>query len=204
MKNFKNIIFDLGGVLLDVDFSKTQKAFTDLGVKNFHELFNQHHSSPLFVQLEKGEITPNEFYNAFRKAVKLKLTDTQIENAWNALLGTFVIEKLKWIEEIGRKYNIYLFSNTNQIHYDAFQKNYEQQTGKENFDRYFIKAWYSHEIGVRKPQEEAFRKVLELENLDPKETLFIDDTIGNIESAQKVGMQTIYLEKSKSVLDLNL
>lgn len=204
MKNIKNIIFDLGGVLLNIDYSKTEKAFTDLGVTNFASLYNQHEASPLFQQLEKGTIANHDFYPAFCRSANVNLSDDDIANAWCAMLGDFPMERLNWLEEIGFRYNIYLFSNTNRIHYKTFQNIFHQETGKENFDDYFIKAWYSHDLGLRKPDPEAFRKLLDIEKLTADETLFIDDTEVNIEGAKKAGLQTIYLQKPMTVLDLSL
>lgn len=204
MKNLKNIIFDLGGVFIELDYFKTETAFIQLGVTNFHQLYNQHKATLVFEQLETGAISSHGFYNALRKTSGLNLSDNEINDAWNAMLGTFPEERLNWLQNVSSRYNIYLFSNTNVIHYNACRKIYTACTGRPNFDDYFIKAWYSHEIGARKPNVEAFKKVMALENLDPKETLFIDDTPANIDGAKEAGLQTILLQKPKTVLDLNL
>ncbi|MDB5193926.1 MAG: family phosphatase [Segetibacter sp.] len=204
MENIKNIIFDLGGIFIDIDYFKTEKAFVELGITNFSEKFTQHHADPLFEDLEKGMITPEQFYNALRNTTNPKLTKDEIRDAWNAMLGGFAPKKLEWLEGIKTKYKIYLFSNTNKIHYDAFQEIYKQQTGGGNFDDYFIKAYYSHSLGLRKPYPEAFQALLKKENLKAAETLFIDDTAKNIEGAKKVGLQTILLQAPKTVLDLAL
>lgn len=204
MKKIKNIIFDLGGVFIDIDFSKTEKSFEQLGLSNFHQFFSQHTASPLFELLETGKIYPAEFYHQFRKQTKTTLTDDQIKDAWNALLGTFPTERLQWLNNIKQRYNIYLFSNTNIIHYNAFQQIYQQCTGLDNFDNLFIKAHYSHELGLRKPYPHSFITLMQIENLIPEETLFIDDTIGNIEGAKMAGLQTKHLIPPKTVLDLVL
>src|SRR5471030_2272045 len=117
MDNIKNIIFDLGGVFLNIDFKITEQDFRDLGVTGFSDMFNQHHSNDLFEQLETGKITPEQFYEAFRKATGTQLTDEQIRNAWNALLLDFPTERLVWLDKIMKKYRVYLYSNTNLIHY---------------------------------------------------------------------------------------
>jgi FMN phosphatase YigB (HAD superfamily) len=204
MKKIKNIIFDLGGVFIDIDFKATEKAFVSLGVTNFNDYYTQHTASTLFEDLETGKVSPEEFYERFRKETGIKLTDDQIKDAWNAMLGRFPAERLNWLEEIGFRYKIYLFSNTNIIHYHAFQKIYQECTGKSNFDDYFIKAHYSHDLGLRKPYREAFKKLLLIENLEPDETLFIDDSYKNIEGAKEAGLQTILLLPPKTVLDLDL
>lgn len=204
MKKITNIIFDLGGIFIDIDFNATHKAFVDLGVTNFYDFYSQHTATRLFEDLETGKVSPEEFYEGFRKETGSALTDEQIRDAWNAMLGNFHIERLNWLEEIGFRYKIYLFSNTNAIHYDAFQKIYRRCSGKENFDDYFIKAHYSHDLGLRKPYPGSFTKLLAIENLAADETLFIDDTSKNIEGAKEAGLQTILLLPPKTVLDLDL
>ncbi len=204
MKNIKNIIFDLGGVFMDIDFALTEQAFVDLGITNFKELFTQHHASPLFEDLETGKISPEEFYDLFRAEVKTDLTNDQIKYAWNALLINFPAERLHWLEQIKSRYNIYLFSNTNQIHYDAFIEIFKNESGKEDFNQYFIKAYYSQTLGLRKPYKESYLKIIEEQNLIAAETLFIDDTPKNIVGAKEAGLQAILLSPPLTVLDLDL
>jgi putative hydrolase of the HAD superfamily len=120
------------------------------------------------------------------------------------MLGNFPAERLQWLKNIKQKYKVYLFSNTNIIHYEAFQNIFQKCSGGENFDDYFIKAYYSHDLGLRKPYPESFTKLLELENLAADETLFIDDTAKNVDGAQKAGLQTILLQPPKTVLELDL
>jgi len=204
MKKIKNIIFDLGGIFIGIDFFKTERAFSDLGVTNWSQFYTQSTASELFENLETGKITPEEFYEDFRKESKVELTDLQIRDAWNAMLGTFAAEKLEWLKKISTRYQVYLFSNTNLIHYIAFQDIFRKSTNGQNFDDYFIKAHYSHQLGLRKPYPESFIKLLQIENLQASETLFIDDTAKNIEGAKQAGLQTILLLPPKTVLDLNL
>ncbi len=204
MSSIKNIIFDLGGVFMNLDYNKMERSFIDLGIENFSELFTQHHSSPLFEDLETGKISDEIFYDGLRKIANVNLSNTQIRDAWNAILLDFPIERIDWLTEIKKKYNIYLFSNTNQIHYDAFIKTFRKQTGVKDFNQYFIKAYYSHELGLRKPYKESYQKIIDEQKLISAETLFIDDTSKNIEGAKEVGLQTIHLLAPMTVLDLKL
>ena len=204
----KNIIFDLGGVLINLDYQLTRKAFENLGIANFSDLYTQHHANPLFEQFEVGAIEPEDFYNKLRETTGLTLTNGQIETAWNAMLLDFPAERLQWLDQIKNKYNIYLFSNTNAIHYKAFTTIYAQTAPlaglNPNFNHFFKTAYYSHTLKQRKPEVAAFEAVLQDANLDPAHTLFIDDTISNIEGAQKAGLQTIFLSGGLTVLDLGL
>ena len=204
----KNIIFDLGGVLINLNYQLTRKAFEDLGVEDFDAFYTQHAANPLFENLEVGAIEPEAFYEALREATGLTLSNDQLETAWNAMLLDFPAERLQWLDQIKSKYNIYLFSNTNAIHYKAFTTIYAQTAPliglNPNFNQFFIEAHYSHTLGQRKPEVAAFEAVLAKSGLDAAQTLFIDDTISNIEGAQKAGLQTIFLSGGLTVLDLGL
>lgn len=204
MQPIKNIIFDLGGVFMNLDFNLTQQAFVNLGVSEFAQMFTQHHANNLFEDLETGKINEESFYNLLRAETHTQLSNEQIKTAWNALILDFPQERMNWLGQINKKYKVFLFSNTNIIHYQCFMEIVRRENGCENFDNYFIKAYYSHELGLRKPYEESYQKILEEQNLLASETLFIDDTYKNIEGAQKAGLQTIHLQAPVTVLDLGL
>ena len=204
MQPIKNIIFDLGGIFMNLDFKLTERAFVELGITQFSAMYSQHHSNDLFEQLETGKITAGEFYEVFRKESKSQLTNEQIKTAWNALLLDFPAERLEWLDVIRHKYKVYLFSNTNIIHYDAFMEILSNNNGCTYFNTYFLKAYYSHQLGLRKPYRESYQKILEEQGLLAAETLFIDDTAKNIEGAQNAGLQTIHLVAPMTVLDLSL
>jgi glucose-1-phosphatase len=205
MQPIKNIIFDLGGIFLDLNYQLTEQAFINLGITNFSSLFTQHHANPLFEQLETGTITPEQFYQAFRLQTQTQLSNTQIQYAWNALLLGFKKEKINWLQQIKSKYHIYLFSNTNAIHYDAFMEIFARDIGNHiHFNELFIKAYYSQNMGLRKPYPESFLYIINQQQLNPAETLFIDDTPKNIEGAKAVGLQTILLPAHQSVTELGL
>ncbi len=204
MQNIKNIIFDLGGVILNIDFKQTELAFAKLGIGNFNAYYTLQTSTPLFHDLETGMITPEIFYDKLRELLQLPLSNEEIKNAWNALLLDFPKERIEWLKKIKKKYKIYLLSNTNKIHYDAFIRLYKEQIDDNNFNNLFIKAYYSHQIKLRKPSKESFEFVLKQENLIADETVFIDDLLPNIETAKQMGLQTIYLLTPKTILELDL
>lgn len=204
MLKIKNIIFDLGGVILNIDFKKTELAFAKLGVGDFNAYYTLQTSIPLFHDLETGSITPETFYDKLRELLKLPLSNEELRDAWNALLIDFPPERIEWLKQIKNKYNIYLLSNTNQIHYDAFIELYNEQIKDGNFDDLFIKTYYSHQIKLRKPSKESFEFVLKNENLLAEETVFIDDLLPNIEAAKQVRLQTMHLPSPQTVFDLSL
>ena len=204
----KNIIFDLGGVLINLNYQLTRKAFEDLGVEDFDAFYTQHKANPLFENLEVGAIEPEAFYEALKEATGLTLSNDQLETAWNAMLLDFPIERLLWLDQIKNKYNIYLFSNTNAIHYKAFTSIYAETAPliglNTDFNHFFKTAYYSHTLRQRKPELAAFEAVLAKSGLDAAQTLFIDDTISNIEGAQKAGLRTIFLSGGLTVQDVGL
>lgn len=192
----RNIVFDLGGVFIDIHYQQTKMAFEQLGVPDFDALFQQSYSNPLFAQLETGDIAPEQFYEAFRTETKLDASNQQIAAAWNAMLGDFRPASVAMLPSLKSQYNIYLLSNTNQIHHEAFSEKYEQQFG-ESFDAYFHFAHYSHVLGLRKPNVECYEAVLQLHGLSAHDTLFIDDTLKNIEGAKQAGLQTLLLPQGQ-------
>ena len=187
-----------------LNYQLTKDLFIAFGVTDFDDLFTQHHANDLFETLEKGNMSPEQFYDAFRAETKTNLTNEEIKTAWNAMLISFPKERIDWLRKIKDKYNIYLFSNTNKIHYDAFMALYKRDLGVNDFNQLFIKAYYSHEMRLRKPYPESFMHIIDNHKLDISETLFIDDTIKNIEAANALGLQTIHLVAPQTLLDLNL
>ncbi|KAJ3314972.1 hypothetical protein HDV04_004772 [Boothiomyces sp. JEL0838] len=181
----RNIIFDLGGVFIDVDYSKTRKAFQSLGIKDFDSYFTQDSSTSLFRELEIGKLEPKEFYSRFRTETKLNPSDDQIRDAWNAMLGEWFIDQLDYCEKLS--YRIFLFSNTNIIHHDFF---IDSLANRKSLDQ----VYYSHTLGQRKPDPESFLTILSENGLDPTETVFIDDSLQNVKAAQTVGIHGIYLQ----------
>lgn len=199
MAEIKNIIFDLGGVLLDIDYQRTIDAFKELGIENFEKMFSQFKADELFERLETGKIGENEFYSAIKKRTSSSISDKEIESAWNALLLNFRMESLEYLEKLSAKYKLCLLSNTNSIHLKCFNRLFTKQTGKPSLDAYFSKSWYSNEVGLRKPEREIFNFVLQDENLNADETLFIDDTLINIDAAQKLGFKTHLLLRGEKI-----
>ena len=203
MQNIKNIIFDLGGVFLEVNYQNTKTQFENLGIEDFDKYFMQHHSNPLFANFEKGLISNEDFFEGFRKETKTNLSDGDITVAWNAMLGDFFPGAVEWLLSIKDNYKIFLFSNTNQVHHDAFIPKFSE---KYNLflDDLFIKAYYSHKLHLRKPDGKSFQTIIDEQQLIPQETLFIDDTEINTIGAKETGLQTILLKKPMKVNELGL
>lgn len=190
----KNIIYDFGGVIYNIDFKKTFEAFEALGFSNFDDMFSQHHANALFQNLETGKITPQEFYKQIKNQAPQPITDEQIRDAWNALLLNYRLSSLQFLTELKERYNLYLLSNTNAIHYDHFSAQLRKETSYPSLESFFTKAYYSHGIGLRKPNTDAYEFVLNDAGIKAEETIFVDDTIGNLPNAEKLGIKTVLLQ----------
>lgn len=199
----KNIIFDLGGVILDLDFERMTQQFYKLGIPDFEDYFTLKKQVDFFEALELGLITPEGFCDRLREEAKVDVDNEAIEEAWNLILKDFSSERMNYLERISEKYNIFLFSNTNSIHAKCFEKRCLEQTGR-TLESYFKQVFYSHSLHLRKPDMVVFKEVLERSGLQAAETLFIDDNLANIVGAQKVGLQTIHLQKPQTILDLEI
>jgi FMN phosphatase YigB (HAD superfamily) len=204
MTNIKNILFDFGGVFLNIDYALTEKAFLALGVKNFAALYNQHKASDLFEQLETGKLTPQEFYDAFRNIAGIALSNVQIQTAWNAMLLNLPTERIEWLQKINKQYKVFLYSNTNKIHYDCFIHTANKACSNKDFNSLFIKTYYSHICGFRKPYANSYTNILQEQQLNPNETLFIDDTLSNIVGAKEAGLQVLHLQTPQTIVDIGL
>ena len=202
MASFKNIILDLGGVLLDIDYKKTEQAFINLGFSNFREMYSQYNADDLFTRLETGRISNKAFYEYMITKSPSSITREQVRDAWNAMLLTFRVETLTFLKGLGARYKLYLLSNTNAIHLEAFAKILYSQTQEHSLDPYFEIAWYSHTIGLRKPNKDIFEFVLGDAGLQANETLFVDDSYNNIDTAKSLGLQTHLLKPRERLEDL--
>ena len=199
----KNIIFDLGGVLLDIDFKLTTTAFENLGVQNPAALITQFTANDLFQKLEKGLLTDIAFYDEFRVSTHTKLSNLQIQTAWNALLMQYRANSLDYLNTLSNHYSLYLLSNTNKIHYDSFSETLKKTTTYNSLEGFFTKAYFSHEIHLRKPDKEIFEYVLQDASIQAHETLFIDDTYTNLPEAEALGFKTHLLTPGEKIEDLN-
>ena len=191
MKNLdpvKNIIFDLGGVILNIDYHKTIEAFEKLGVQNFNEIFSQFEQSNLTDRFEKGQLTEEEFHQNLVEISGIDFSFLQYREAWNTMLLDLPQSRIQLLKELSGKYRLFLFSNTNETHYKSFISKAE-----DDFDEIFEKTYYSHQFGNRKPEPTSFQAILDEKHLIAEETLFVDDSIQHIESAQKLGIRTLHL-----------
>lgn len=202
MAELKNIIFDLGGVLLDIDYYKTEKAFQQLGFGHFKNMYSQYKANAVFEKLETGHISNQAFYREMIREANGTINQQEIAQAWNAMLLNFRISSLRYLNEMAKHYKLYLLSNTNAIHLQAVHKILINQTGQASLDDYFTHAYYSHIVGLRKPNTDIFEFVLKDAGLNAAESIFIDDSYNNIDTAKKMGFITHLLLPGEKIEEL--
>jgi FMN phosphatase YigB (HAD superfamily) len=190
-----NIIFDLGGVVLDIDVQRTLDAFKNIGVDD--KIIMEHYLTPgnFFHKFEKGLITTNEFRDSLRKLTVRNISNEEIDAAWNAMILGFPEENIKLLIYIKDKYRSILLSNTNELHFPYYSNQLAAKFPGTNLDDLFEITYYSHLVKERKPDPEIFKYVLEDSQLKPEETLFIDDMLSNLEIAQTFGIVTCQFNK---------
>lgn len=195
MKNLKNIIFDYGNVIFEINFKRTQNALLQLGITNVEAFFAHKNHNQLFDDFETNAISTDEFRAGIRIAAHNNdLTDQQIDDAWNSLLIGVSANNHDVLLEMKAKYRTFLLSNNNAIHYDWIIKHIKENYNINNYDNYFEKAYFSHLMELRKPNVNIFEQVIKENNLNPSETLFIDDSPQHIEGAKKAGLNTLLMD----------
>jgi len=196
-KNITSVIFDLGGVLFDIDYSLTQRAFIGIGAtENFYNIYSQHKQEGFFDDFEKGTISANEFRKQVKQWLPLSTSDVQVDKAWNAMLLGFPASKIELLKRLGKKYRLFLLSNTNEIHLPEVINMMAHLDGNKGIGHLFEKHYYSCRIGMRKPDKEIFDKVCSENSLSPYNTLFIDDLLQNVEGAKIAGLNILHCTPS--------
>lgn len=198
----KNIIFDWGGVITDLHFEKTKKAFLELGLAIWDESVPHDPHDELFIPFETGTISPAQFRDRVRQYSTHNLSDDSIDNAWNAMLGELPEERWEILKQAGKLYQTYLLSNTNAIHLPYYFERIRKKYSIYGYAHLFKKTYYSYELGLRKPNADIFRYVINDAGIVPQETMFIDDFIENIDTARLMGFQTIHLKSPMTLTDI--
>lgn len=200
IQGIRHIIFDLGGVLLNIDYNLTAEAFRMQGFGDFDVVYSQLKQERLFDELETGRISRDDFTEKLSRLSKTSLSEEKIIEAWNAMLLDMPLRRLHILQQLRLHYDLILLSNTNEIHEEAFNS----LTMKEHgvlIAGFFDKVYFSHRIGMRKPDKEVFERILLENGFEAKHTLFIDDSPQHIETAKSLDIQTIYLEKGMTIED---
>jgi len=198
----KNIIFDLGGVIINLDVSRTYQAFALLANSAVEEVKSKISQQAFFNEYERGSLDDDGFRDHLRALLNRKVSDAQLDAAWNAMLLDIPTEKYQLLTKLKSHYRVFLLSNTNNIHLQAVNQIVFNDTHQEGLHHYFHKDYYSHLMKMRKPEPEIFQQVLVENNLIAKETLFLDDNAENIEGAKSLAIQTAHITSPDRVLSL--
>ena len=190
MEGIKNLIIDLGGVLINLTRNRCIEAFENLGVENIREqITNNYQHKDLFERLELGTISVEQFRDDIRALSGKPLTDEQIDTAWIAMLGDVPENKLRLLLELRERYNTMLLSNTNELHWKWSEDTYFSYQGLCAQD-FFHKIYLSYELHMLKPNADIFEYVLKDSNLLAEETMLIDDASVNCRAAKLLGMKS--------------
>ncbi|PSL21538.1 HAD family hydrolase [Dyadobacter jiangsuensis] len=204
MKNdqIRNIIFDLGDVILNIDVPIASKSFADLSGREQHEILTIFKESEIFRQFETGLMDEPTFRNYVREILNFPdLSDEAIDTAWNSLLLDLPPERVELLKKLATKYRLFLLSNTSSIHITQVNKILEASTGVEKLEDLFEIVFLSYEMGLMKPDPRIYQEVLEKAGLKAEETLFLDDNADNIRSAGELGIETIHVQKPVTILE---
>lgn len=199
IEGIKHIIFDLGNVLLNIDPSLTDKALRELNIPDFDSVYGKLNEKNIFHDLETNTINPKQFIEAIRTTSGLPLDDQQIICAWNALLLDFPLRRLQILQQLQLHYDLVLLSNTNEIHEECFNKTLHSAHGIPNIGVFFDRVYYSHRVGMRKPNPAIYQRVLDECSFRPEHTLFIDDLEQNTLAAESLGIKTIWLKEGMTI-----
>lgn len=194
MKKISVIILDLGGVILNLDQEKTFNNFQNLGL-NISKINDEF---TFFNDFEKGDISQIEFRQCLKNIINKSVDDKKIDEAWNSMLLDIPLERIEIIKFLKSKYEMYLLSNTNEIHINYFENYFASTFKNEKWENLFNEIFYSHIIGLRKPNVNIYEYVLNEIGKTAKECIFIDDNKINLQGAQKVGMRTIWAKQPLS------
>ena len=209
LSGIKNIVFDMGGVIITLERAESVRRFEEAGLKTIEELLDPYHQKGIFLELEEGKLSQEEFYEAVRKEAGTYISNEAIDYGWLGFLKDIPEYKLKMLEDLREKgYNLYLLSNTNPIIMSWVLSSEFSQQGK-GIDKYFDKLYLSYQIGYTKPDPRIYEFMLDDSGMIPSETLFIDDGKANVEAGDALGMKTfqaingedfrhIFLKRTKS------
>ncbi|MBQ4421333.1 MAG: HAD family phosphatase [Bacteroidales bacterium] len=199
----KNLILDMGGVILDVDYKKIFLEFVKYDCNDMQSFFTQQKQIPLVDDFEKGLITPAVFREEVRKLIGKNLEDRVLDDIWNSMVLGVRKEDVELIKVLRKKYDkVFLFSNTNEIHVEYVKAMFFGVMSYDVFDTLFDKVYFSNEIHLRKPDEESFEFVVEDAGVEKEATMFIDDTEKNILGAERVGLKTYLLDNNQTITQI--
>jgi glucose-1-phosphatase len=195
------VILDLGGVIINLDYNKTIRAFEALGMSDFKTVYSQAAQTNLFNDFETGKMSAQHFINSLLPHLKPGTSPNKVVHAWNAMILDVPQKKLELLETLKKRLPIFLLSNTNELHMPAVRREFAKVSTLP-MEHFFTKMYLSHEVKMRKPNTEIFEFVCKENNLNPTNTLFVDDSIQHIEGAKMIGLNAEYLSNPEDLYQL--
>lgn len=205
MKKIKNVLFDFGGVIVGLNKQNAVNRFKEIGVANIEDYLGEFRQEGIFLALEEGKLSREEFYTELQKLAGKKISNEDIDSAWMAFLTHIPEYKFQLLKDLRKKYKVYLISNTNPVIMGWAETENFSPT-KEPITAFFDKVYYSYKIGSAKPDKYIFEYVIKDSGIEPSETLFLDDGQANIDMGRFLGLQsrlTNQDEDLRKVFDLD-
>lgn len=196
INGIKTIMFDMGGVLIDLNKQACINAYKALGYDNVEELIGSYSQEGAFLQLESGQISVEKFRELIRNEIKKPVTDKQIDDAFIAFLVGMPGYTLDMLLQLRKRFQVFMLSNTNPIIMNYVRKNIFNRQGL-SIDAYFDRLFLSYEMKVVKPNPLIFEKIIAESGINPAETLFLDDSKTNTEAAEKLGFKTFVVTQGE-------
>ena len=197
----KNIIFDLGDVVINIDFALTFKAFEQISPLSLEEVYEQFKIEKIWEKYETGELSNSQFIDLLKSSLQLKSSKEEIITAWNALLLDIPLKRIELLKELRKKYRLFFLSNTSEYHIIDVNRILSEMSEFTDLKQLVDVAYYSYNMGLRKPDPKIYEMVLEEQNILATETVFLDDNKDNIDSAKEIGLNTIWVEKHTDICD---
>jgi putative hydrolase of the HAD superfamily len=191
----KNLIFDFGGVIVDIERDRSVNAFLELGLKEAENYLDPYHQNGFFLELEEGRIDADRFCELLGALCGRYVSFNQAKAAWMAFITDVPEYRLEYLESLADKYKLFLLSNTNPFIMDWARSPHFSRKGKR-LDEYFNKMFLSYELKCVKPGTGIFQHLIAA-GPDPRESVFIDDGPANIRTAHELGFMTLLTENGK-------
>lgn len=195
-QNIELLIFDLGGVIINLHVERTISAFSKLSGKPEEEVLSAYEEAPYFKTHEKGLISDADFRDSLRNDLDFDASDDAVDEAWSAMLGTIPAKRVMQVQELSKKYTCVVLSNTNAIHEKAFHRILNQSSSYNHLNKLFHEVHFSHEWNMRKPDAEIYEKILKHHGLAGAQCLFMDDGEHNLTAAAQLGIHTLHIPRN--------
>jgi len=200
-QDYDHLIFDFGGIFININYQNTIDKMNYICKSNkASELYGQHAQISIFSDLERGKISESEFLSQLNNLLGLHNKESELKLAWNSMLFDIPSERIEFLKELKKNNKLYLLSNINEIH----EKHISTLDNTEEFYSQFDKIYFSHHLGMRKPDSEIFNHVLDDLKIKASDAFFIDDSIGHVNAAKDLGIQSVLLHKQNEFLTSNL